>query len=48
MEGAAFEDLLAFLYELEFSEGLLVLEASVSQAGSSGRVNATVRVGQGS
>jgi type II secretory pathway component PulM len=48
MEGAAFEDLLAFLHELEFREGLLVLEASVSQAGSSGRVNATVRVGQGS
>lgn len=48
MEGAAFDDLLAFLHELEYREGLLVLEASVSQAGSSGRVNATVRVGQGS
>jgi type II secretory pathway component PulM len=48
MEGAAFDDLLAFLHELEFREGLLVLEASVSQASSSGRVNATVRVGQGS
>ncbi|MEP1470629.1 MAG: type II secretion system protein M [Halieaceae bacterium] len=48
MEDAAFDDLLAFLHELEYREGLLVLEASVAQAGSTGRVNATVRVGQGS
>ena len=48
MEDAPFDDLLAFLHELEYREGLLVLEASVAQAGSAGRVNATVRVGQGS
>lgn len=48
LEGAAFDDLLSWLHELEYREGLLVLEASISQAGSAGRVNATVRVGQGS
>jgi len=48
MEDAPFDDLLAFLHELEYREGLLVLEASVAQAGGAGRVNATVRVGQGS
>ena len=47
LEGAAFDNLLIWLHELEYREGLLVLEASISQAGSAGRVNATVRVGQG-
>ena len=47
LEGAAFDNLLTWLHELEYREGLLVLEASISQAGSAGRVNATVRVGQG-
>lgn len=47
LEGAAFDDLLSWLHELEYREGLLILEASISQGGSAGRVNATVRVGQG-
>ena len=46
MEGAAFDDLLAWLHEMEHGEGLLVREVSITQAGSVGRVNATVRVAQ--
>lgn len=46
MEGAAFDDLLAWLHEMEQGEGLLVREVSITQAGSVGRVNATVRVAQ--
>ncbi len=46
LESAAFDDMLAWLYELEFREGLLVREVSVTQSGAAGRVNATVRVAQ--
>jgi type II secretory pathway component PulM len=45
-EAAAFDDLLQWLHEMESVEGLLVREASITQAGSSGRVNATVRLAQ--
>ena len=45
-ESAAFDDLLQWLNEMESREGLLVREASITQAGSSGRVNATVRLAQ--
>jgi type II secretory pathway component PulM len=45
-ENAAFDDLLTWLYQMEYGEGLLVREVSVTQAGSSGRVNATVRIAQ--
>ena len=45
-ESAAFDDLLQWLHEMESGEGLLVREASITQAGSSGRVNATVRLAQ--
>jgi hypothetical protein len=31
---------------MEFREGLLVREVSITQAGSAGRVNATVRIAQ--
>lgn len=46
LENAAFDDLLAWLYQMEYREGLLVREVSVTQAGSVGRVNATVRIAQ--
>jgi type II secretory pathway component PulM len=46
LESAAFDALLAWLYELEYREGLLVREVSITQSGTSGRVNATIRVAQ--
>lgn len=48
LENAAFDDLLTWLYQMEYREGLLVREVSVTQAGSVGRVNATVRIAQAS
>ncbi len=46
MESAAFDDVLLWLHEMEYREGLLVREVSITQAGSGGRVNATVRIAQ--
>lgn len=46
LESAAFDDMLAWLHELEYREGLLVREVSVTQSGTAGRVNATVRIAQ--
>ena len=46
LENAVFDDLLAWLYEMEFREGLLVREVSIARAGAAGRVNATVRIAQ--
>ena len=46
MEGAAFDDVLAWLHEMEQGEGLLVREVSITQGGAVGRVNVTVRIGQ--
>jgi len=46
LEGASFDDLLSWLYQMEHSQALLVRELSVTQAGSGGRVNATVRLAQ--
>lgn len=48
LENAAFDDLLTWMYQMEYREGLLVREVSVTQAGSVGRVNATVRIAQAS
>lgn len=47
-ENASFDDLLAWLYQIEYPEGLLVREVSITQAGVGGRVNATVRIAQAS
>lgn len=47
LESAAFDDLLGWLYEMEYKEGLLVREVSITQTGSVGRINATVRIAQG-
>ena len=46
LENAAFDDLVAWLYQMEYKEGLLVKEASITQAGTVGRVNITVRLAQ--
>ena len=42
LESAAFDDLLTWLYQMEYREGLLVREVSVTQAGSVGRVKRIV------
>ena len=47
LENAVFDDLIAWLYQVEYKEGLRVLETSITQAGNVGRVNATVRLAQG-
>ena len=46
LESAAFDDLIAWLHQMEYGERLLVREVSITQAGSAGRVNATVRIAQ--
>ena len=46
LENAPFNELIAWLHQMEYSEGLLVSEASITQAGSVGRVNVTVRLAQ--
>lgn len=46
-EGADFGALMAWLHEVEYGQALLVREVSITQAGRAGRVNATVRLGQG-
>jgi type II secretory pathway component PulM len=46
LENAVFDDLLAWLDELENREGLLVAEVAITQSGTTGRVNATVRIAQ--
>jgi len=46
LENAAFDDLVAWLDELENRESLLVTEVSITQSGTSGRVNATIRISQ--
>lgn len=39
-----YDDLARWLYQVEMVEGLVVVEASITQAGRSGGVNASVRV----
>jgi general secretion pathway protein M len=43
-ESVDYDNLVRWLYRLESVEGLLVLDAAITQAGRSGGVNATVRV----
>lgn len=47
LENARFADLIAWLHQLELGEGLLLEEVAITQAGSAGFVNATIRIGQG-
>lgn len=46
-EAAAFDALLRWLNQLETEEGALITELSLSESGTPGRVNATVRVAGG-
>lgn len=46
LEDAAFDDVLQWLHEMEYREGLLVREVSVTQTGTVGRVNVTVRIAE--
>ena len=43
-EAVDYDDLARWLYQVEMVEGLVVVEASITQAGRSGGVNASVRV----
>lgn len=43
-ETVDYDDLARWLYQVEMVEGLVVVEASITQAGRSGGVNASVRV----
>jgi len=43
-EAVDYDDLARWLYQVEMMEGLVVVEASITQAGRSGGVNASVRV----
>jgi type II secretory pathway component PulM len=47
LENAAFDDLLVWLHDMEYGQGLLVREVSVTGSGAAGRINATVRIAQG-
>ncbi|TXS96279.1 type II secretion system protein M [Parahaliea maris] len=46
LEGVEFGALAGWLYEVEYGQSLLVREVSMTQSGSAGRVDATVRLGQ--
>jgi len=46
LENASFDDVLKWLHQMEYGEGLLVREVSVTGANSAGRVNVTVRIAE--
>lgn len=46
LENAPFDKVLQWLHEMEFSKGLMVREVSLTQTGTDGHINATVRVAQ--
>jgi len=46
VENASFDDVLKWLHEMEYTEGLLLREVSVTPASASGRVNVTVRIAE--
>lgn len=45
-EGVEYDALVRWLHSIEVTEGLAILEASITQGGRSGGVNATLRVAQ--
>ena len=47
LENAIFDDTLKWLHEMEYTQGLLVREVSITQSGQVGRVNASIRIAQG-
>jgi type II secretory pathway component PulM len=46
LENTSFDDFLGWLYDMEYKEGLLVREVSITEGGGVGRINATVRIAQ--
>lgn len=46
LENAVFDDLLAWLDQMENREGLLVTEVAITKTKTAGRVNATIRIAQ--
>ena len=46
LENAPFDNVLQWLHEMEYGKGLLVREVSVTQTGTVGHVNVTVRVAE--
>lgn len=46
LENAVFDDLVAWLDEVENREGLLVTEVAITRTGEVGRVNASIRIAQ--
>ena len=46
LENAVFDDVVAWLDEVENREGLLVTEIAITRSGNVGRVNATIRISQ--
>ena len=47
LENAVFNDVLRWLHDMEYEQGLLVREVSITQSGTIGRVNTSVRIAQG-
>ncbi|MEH6590137.1 MAG: type II secretion system protein M [Halioglobus sp.] len=47
LENAVFDDTLKWLHDMEYNQGLLVREVSITQAGATGRINASIRIAQG-
>tara|TARA_R110002110_G_scaffold91264_2_gene237542 strand:- start:164250 stop:164726 length:477 start_codon:yes stop_codon:yes gene_type:complete len=46
LENAVFDDVMSWLHEMEFREALVLREVSITQAGTVGQVNVTVRIAQ--
>jgi type II secretory pathway component PulM len=46
LENAVFDDVLKWLYEMEYTEHMLVREVSLTQANSAGLVNITARIAE--
>tara|TARA_R110002072_G_scaffold60731_6_gene153758 strand:- start:6990 stop:7463 length:474 start_codon:yes stop_codon:yes gene_type:complete len=46
LENAAFDDVLKWLYQMEYTEHMLVREVSLTQSSTSGLVNVTVRIAE--
>jgi general secretion pathway protein M len=47
LENAVFDDTLKWLHDMEYNQGLLVREVSITRAGAVGRINASIRIAQG-
>ncbi|CAA0109425.1 Type II secretion system protein M [Halioglobus japonicus] len=46
LENAAFDDVLQWLYQMEYTEHMLVREVSLTQANTAGLVNVTARIAE--